>query len=304
MWSVGVTVTTPSSAKVTITANQPAELFDVANWTGNLALTDQTAVGGTLATDLDAIKAEDNDWYGLGLAYNSKAYVQAGAAWVEPNLKLFAYNSSDTACGDGSSTTDVMAAIKASAYFKTFGLYSGNELLSYSGFAWICEELPFAPGSSTFALKTLRGVPVDNAVTTTQQGIILGKNGNVYEAVAGFNVTNPGKSAAGEYVDIAFGRDWLIARLKERVFGLLVAVRKVPYTDTGVDLVVSGVKAQLQDGITATFLAADPAPVVTAPKVKDIAQSDRANRLLPNVTFSATLAGAIQAVNISGTISV
>ncbi len=168
----------------------------------------------------------------------------------------------------------------------------------------MAEGLPWAPGSSTFAFKTPRTVPVDSAVSSTQEGIILGKHANTFTEVAGFNITNPGKSAAGEYVDIAFGRDWLEARLKERVFGLLVSVRKVPYTDTGVDLVTSGVHAQLQDGVTSTFLAADPAPTVVAPKVKDVSTADRANRLLPDVSFSAHIAGAIQAVEIVGTISV
>jgi hypothetical protein len=41
-----------------------------------------------------------------------------------------------------------------------------------------------------------------------------------------------------------------------------------------------------------------------APKVKDVSSADRANRVLPDVTFSATLAGAIHAVEILGTISV
>lgn len=304
-WSVGVAVTVPGNANVTITANQPGELFDVANWTNKtLSLFDGTLVAGTLGTDLDAIAAEDNDWYGLGLEYNSKAYVKDAATWAEPNKKLFFYNTSDTACGDNSSTTDVMASLKSSAYFRSSGLYSGVQLLCYSGIAWMAEGLPWPPGSSTFAFKTLRGVPVDTAVSTTQEGVILGKNGNTYTNVAGFNITNPGKSAAGEYIDIAFGRDWLEARMKERVFGSLVSVRKLPFTQVGVDKVVADVKAQLQDGIAATFLSPDPAPVVTAPKVADVSTADRANRTLPDVTFSATLAGAIQAVEISGTISV
>lgn len=302
--SLAVTVTTPGSANVTITTNTPGVLFDVRNWTSSLLLSDTTAVAGTLATDLAAIAAEDNDWYGLGLAYNSKAYVQAAAAWVETAKKLFFYSTSDTACGDNSSTTDVMYLLKASAYFRTGGLYSGVALLGYSGIAWLAEGLPWPPGSSTFALKTLAGVPVDSAVSTTQNGVILGKNGNTYTEVAGENITNPGKSAAGEYLDIAFGRDWLEARMQERVFGTLRSVRKVPYTDTGVDMVVASVKAQLEDGVDATYLAADPAPTVQAPRVADVSPTNRANRLLPDVTFDAHLAGAIQAVQITGRISV
>ncbi len=293
----------PSSTTLLIAATDADARFEIKSTT-NVVLSSKLPVNTTLSGDLDAISLADNDFYGLALASNSKTEILAAAAWAETAKKLFCYNTSDTACGDSGSTTDVMYALKALSYFRTFGLYNGVKLLSYGGAAWLGEELPFAPGSSTFALKTLSGVPADSAVTPTQEGVILGKHGNTYTAVAGFNITNPGKSAAGEYVDITFGRDWLEARMKERVFGLLVSARKVPFTNTGVGLVVSGVKAQLQDGVTATFLAADPAPVVLAPLVKDISIANRANRILPDITFSATLAGAIQAVEISGVISV
>jgi hypothetical protein len=145
---------------------------------------------------------------------------------------------------------------------------------------------------------------VDTSISSTQEGVVKGKHGNTYTEVAGFNITNPGKVASGEFIDVVFGRDALQARIQEAVFAVLVSVRKVPYTDTGVDMVVAAVKGVLATFVTSGFLAADPAPVVVAPKVKDVAQSDRANRLLPDVDFSATLAGAIQAVEISGRISV
>jgi hypothetical protein len=42
---------------------------------------------------------------------------------------------------------------------------------------------------------------------------------------------------------------------------------------------------------------------VTAPKVADIDPADRAARLLPDVQFSATLASAIHAVEITGSLT-
>ena len=57
-------------------------------------------------------------------------------------------------------------------------------------------------------------------------------------------------------------------------------------------------------GILDGGLAADPAPVVTAPKVADVAAADKVARRLPDIDFTATLAGAVHEVVISGVISV
>ena len=118
------------------------------------------------------------------------------------------------------------------------------------------------------------------------------------------NVTTFGITASGEYVDITRFIDWLDARIKERIFGVLANNAKVPYTDAGVDLMRGQVLAQLQQGITAGGLAADPAPTVQAPLVADIDPADKANRNLPDITFQATLAGAIHQLEISGVLSV
>ncbi len=302
--ALGVTTSTPGSANVTVTANVPGALFNVKNRSANLTLGDTTAAPAAISTDLSTLSTTDPDWYGLVLDSNSKAEIVAAAAWVETQLKVLAYHTADSACGSSGSTTDVMASLQTSNYFRTFGLFDGSELDSGGGAAWIGEEFPFAPGSGTYALKNLKAVTVDSTLTPTTEGVIKGKNGNTYTRVAGFNLTNPGKTAAGEYIDIAIGRDCLATRLKERVFGALASVRKVPFTDAGVDIITTQVRAVLQDFIDVGFLAASPAPIVTAPKVADVSVANKANRLLPDVSFSATLAGAIQATVIGGTISV
>ena len=64
------------------------------------------------------------------------------------------------------------------------------------------------------------------------------------------------------------------------------------------------VREILDLGITQGILAADPAPTITVLKVADVSQADKANRNLPDITFNATLAGAIHKVTVRGTVSV
>lgn len=74
-------------------------------------------------------------------------------------------------------------------------------------------------------------------------------------------------------------------------------------TDSGIASIKNVLKAQLQQGVDRGVLASDPAPVVTAPRAADVSPVDKANRLLPDVKFQATIAGAVHAVQIRGIVS-
>jgi len=68
-----------------------------------------------------------------------------------------------------------------------------------------------------------------------------------------------------------------------------------------VSLVLGAVRAVLTAAVTASVLA--PGFTVTAPKVAAVSSADKALRTLPDVTFQATLAGAIHNLTITGRVS-
>jgi len=78
----------------------------------------------------------------------------------------------------------------------------------------------------------------------------------------------------------------------------------VPFTNAGIGVVEAEVNAVMRLCVNNTILAEDPAPVVTVPLVSAVSTTDKSNRLLPDVTFTGTLAGAIHATEVSGTVSV
>ena len=96
----------------------------------------------------------------------------------------------------------------------------------------------------------------------------------------------------------------MTSRIQEFVYSVLVNSNKVPYTDAGITAIESEVKRALQLGISNNFIANDPAPTVTVPKAANVPPNDKAQRILRNVRFQATLAGAIHAINITGTVTV
>lgn len=266
-----------------------------------LELRDMTLDPGIVA-DLAAVIAADDDWYGLVIDSNSEAEILAVAADIEARRKVFAAHTADTRVKVAAETGDVGSDLEASAYARTF-LAWNNDTLSYIGAAWLGKILPLDPGSATWAFKTLAGSTVD-ALTETEISALDGKTVNHYTQIAGINVTRYGKMSGGEFIDITHGIDWLTARLKERIFAVIANNAKLPYTDASVDMIKAQIYAQLQQGVDRNFLAGTPAPLVTAPKVADVSALDKLARLLPDVEFSATLAGAIHKVDISGTLSV
>jgi hypothetical protein len=105
-------------------------------------------------------------------------------------------------------------------------------------------------------------------------------------------------------VDITRFVDWLKSELQINIFGLLVNNPKVPFTDAGIDAVRSTILGVMQEGIDSGGLAESPKPIVSCPTAASVDSTNKAARNLPNVTFSATLAGAIHATTITGTLSV
>ena len=294
--------TTNNSTYVQSTA-VAGSLFAYNELNADLELTDVTADPG-IATDLAAIQLYDSDWYALCIDSNSEAEIKAAQAYLETLEKIGAYNTADAGARQSVITNDILSDLKALAYVRCVAIYSGD-FDGYAGAAWLGRMLPQNPGRATWAYKTLTGVAVDT-LNINETAAIKAKNGNYYVATAGLNLTEDGRTPDGIFIDITTGRDWLTARLRERVVSLLANALKIPYTDDGVAMMYLQVDAQLKEGQSPAYgyLATDPAYVITVPKVADVSASDRANRLLPDVNFSATLQGAIHKVEITGVVSV
>lgn len=297
---------TAAAGVVTIVRNPLGGLNDVTNWTNNIAVKDNTPDPG-IAADLAAVKAADNDWYGLVLDSNSKAEILSAAAWAEANKKIFSCNTSDTEVTDQAITNDVASSMKTLQYARTHLLYCGKQLLSFSGAAMMGNVFPFDPGSITWKFKKLPGVPADDdkSLTSGQSTNARNKNCNVYSLIAGIGCTEEGKSPSGEFVDIPHFLDWLSSEIQIRVYSLFINSKKIGFTDLGIEQIKNEVRGALSSGFEVGGLATAPAPGdVTAPAATATVTIDRAARKLTPVKFKGRLAGAIHTVEFKGTLSV
>lgn len=298
--AVGITATDLTTA-VRLKASSAGQHFAAAAQDLSLLSAQQTHADPGIATDLAAILLENSDWYGLTLSTGGKAEIIAAAAWVEANKKLGAFSSQDAdILGSGSS--DVASTVKTANDFRSWVQYGTRASFEHGAAAAMGKAFPYDPGSITFKFLKLASVTADR-LTATHITNATNKNAMFFTDYGGVNITAEGKTAAGEFVDVIRDRDWFESRLQTRVFAVLTNNPKTPFTDKGIAAVEAEVRGQLTEGIQAGFLSDSPAPIVSVPLASQVNPTDKANRLLKTISFTATVAGAIHATKITGTIT-
>lgn len=255
------------------------------------------------------LEYESKDWYGFFIGSRTLADLEEVADWAESNKKIFFISDDDANIVDASG--DIAEYIETNNYDRSSVMYHPLADLTandpYVEAAWSSLMFTYEPGEATWCHKQLAGVSAYN-LTTAQKDTALGKNCNLFQEIAGVDVTRFGTVGSGEYIDIIRGTDWLEARIQERVFTVLINVAKVPFTDSGIQLVVAEVEAALQEAVDINLIAPPDEDGnngfnVTFPRAADVDAADKAARLLPDIDFTAVYAGAVHKTQINGTIS-
>ena len=259
-----------------------------------------------IATDLTAIyNANPGGWYGLILDSNSATEIEAAAAWVESNGKLFPAPSSDTLVGRnnlGGDSTSVGYVIENDAYTRTGVLFLQNSNMSYEGAALLGRMLPTVPGSATWAYKTLASVSADSSLPPGWDANCFSKQANVYTPLAGVNCTQYGTVGSGSFFDTTLFIDWLKNAIQIALLTLFLNNAKIPFDADGIGMVAATIMAVLKQGERQGGLVPGMSQVQT-PLKSNIASANISARNLPNVTFTAVLAGAIHTTTINGNLT-
>lgn len=295
---VGLTAT-DNTGSLNADADTLGDLFDFTAIAG-LAVLDQSVDPGVVA-DLTAIRAFDSDFYGVTLDSNSKLEIAPAAAWAEAETLIFGAESSDDEVLQDTAG-NIAETLEVAAYDRTFLLWSGTVLSGAAG-AWIGDRFPADPGASTWKFKQLTGIARD-AHSTTAIANLRSNNANFYIARASINVTCDGTMASGRFIDITRTSDALIDQLQVEIFTLQVNLAKIPYTNASVSLAKSVIRGVIREFQGSSALDPETAPIIEAPLVEDVSTIDRGNRLLPDIEFSARIAGAIHEFQITGVLTI
>jgi hypothetical protein len=282
-------------------------IFKVADWDGV----------DDIKETLSGIKDVDNQWYGLIIDDISKrASFLDAADWCVDNKKFMFAVDNIASMLESSDTTSVAGTINTVGKSKACCLY--NEVArtdtsesSYADVAFASAILGRTIGSYTGEFKTLSGMTTDNLLEADRLNL-YGKNAVVFNELYGRDVVqnarvldsttyDPATGIGGEWIDIEIGLDWLEARMTEAVVKILINSEKVPYTAEGISLLKSAVSQILQIAKDRGFLSDY---VVKSERAEDQSTEDRQARIYNGISWTATLAGAIHATTINGTVEV
>ncbi len=162
------------------------------------------------------------------------------------------------------------------------------------------------PGSVNWRHLMLNGIS-EPGYTATERATL--ENGNVmtyWKNPVGLLVTTGGMATSGFWGDLQRAIDYLVASIRERIWDALSQKDKIPYDDTGIQYLASLVIQALEIAtgdpyyIVAQDLDGNGLYQVRPPRRKDIDPLDVKNRILPNLPFVATAAGAINKVVVNG----
>lgn len=269
------------------------------------------SVTETISQTMAAIQSYDNDWYGWVLASRVPADILAAADWTESVRKLFGTAIAEAGAYNPESTTDTGYLLYNGNYYRTFWFYHKDAASDFPEAAVMARCFAILPGGETWANKKLAGVTTDG-LTETQYNAITKKNGNTFERFRNVSITQNGKVAAGEWIDVIRFRDWLQEEITVNVFNALVNNDKIPYTDEGIAIIEAQIRQALELGTRRGGIA----PIeydedgnqnfgytINVPLSSSISANQKATRALQDVSFTARLAGAIHVVEITGSLT-
>lgn len=260
----------------------------------------------TIGEALQAISDETNEWYALAITSRAIADQTAAAQYVQTLRKMSGYASDDAEMKNPASVDDLAFNFDALSLSRSYTAYNekaeNTTAKRFPECAWFGRVLPALPGSITWKFKTLAGQIASN-LTGTERTSLRTKHSNYYNEVGGVDIMEEGWMADGSFIDEIRGVDWIHARMQEAIFARLVNLPKIPYTNAGVDIIVTEMRAVLTRAENQGILTPGFS-VITKPDVRDIPFNDRASRVLPDLKFSAVLQGAIHEIKINGVVTV
>ena len=265
----------------------------------------------SIAENMANIAGADTDFYGIILASRKQDDILAMADWAETQTKLFVTAIAEVGAKNAEVTADTGALLMEGNYYRTAWYYHADAETDFPDAAIMSRCFTVLPGGETWANKRLSAVTTD-VLKEHEYKAIIGKNGNTFEKFRNISITQNGKVAAGEWIDVIRFRDWLVETIQTEEFTMLINRDKLPYTDSGIALVESTLNSVLALGQRRGGIAPveydeegnkNTGYVITVPKASSISANVKAQRVLRDVTFTARLAGAIHVVEITGSLT-
>lgn len=278
---------------------------------------DAVSAPDALIQTIEQFRADvDNDWYLLLTDRDEDEFVMA--------LAKFAEASEPTEAELGAGVEDHRKFYMGQTTNKKFACNTARAAVIYTDPEFISEEpdasytgnvAPFYPNSVTWKFKR----PQDgNAATSEGTKLIslpklkererneLAENHvNYLTEEYKRQYVKEGVCLNGEFIDIVLGGDWIAKRMRDLLYDILLANATINYGDDGFGLIATAVLQALAEATDLGIIARDSESkkgvfTVNIPKYAESTEEQRRNRVMPDITWEALLAGAVHQVKSKG----
>lgn len=298
------------TARLLIEAVDPATQFLRVFVQAGSPITNQASASDTPATFIKNIVESDNDWYFVALEDRTPAVVSALATEIGAMTKLFFTATDEFTALQGSvleTTTDWVAELAKEKSPRVSVLWHQDAANDYPEMAYIAYGAPYDAGSISWGNAQLTGVgystqPSGRPLNSGQKSALETRNCNYIDYDGGLNIVRHGKVSSGEWIDVIRGRDWLQSDLTISLRDLLVNQKggKITYDDRGITRIRQVIETSLERAVSRNFLESYK---VVVPRASTISVQDKRDRILKGVTFTGILAGAIDDVDLKGSVA-
>lgn len=255
----------------------------------------------------------DNDWYYLLTDKDEDEYVIALAKFAEASepseaeLGAGVEDHRKFYMGQTSNKAFVCNTARAAVIYADADNLNEEPDASYTG-----NVGPFYPTSVTWKFKR----PQDGNASTTklitlplltdgERETLLENHVNFLTEEYKRQYVKDGTCLNGEFIDVVLGGDWIAKRMRDLLYDILLENANINYGDDGFGMIGTAVLQALAEATDLNIIARDPESktgvfTVVIPKYAESTEDQRRNRVMPDITWEARLAGAVHQVKTKG----
>lgn len=297
-------------ARLLIKTVDADNIFVKASVATNSPITNQASPMDNPSDFIRRIREYDDTWYFVALEERNSQTIIDLSTLIGATRKMFFTATSLQTATQGTvltTATDWVAQLAKDKHPRVVVLWHHTAESDYPEMAYIGYGAPYDAGSISWSNAQLDGVGYSQQVNgrplnAGQKAALETRNCNYVDYDGGLSVVRHGKVSKGEWIDIVRGADWLQYDLTTSLRDLLVNQKggKITYDDRGITRVRQVIESSLERAVARNFLESY---TVNVPRARDISVELKRNRLLKDVSFSGILAGAIDDVNLQGSVA-
>lgn len=265
------------------------------------------------------VEASDVDPSFLGISLHKKwrdsVDAEDVADYAESSQRIFFNVSNNILSLVASDSTHIIAKLNEKALERSISMFSRrpDEYVDCA-VAGRAFQVDFRGNNTTITLhlKVMKMITVEK-LKQSEYAALRSHNGNAVIDIAGVYVFSDSFMASGHFFDTIHGTTWLKAQIENNLFNRLYATTtKIPYTDTGIQMLRESIEQALDQGVYNGLIGAGTHPdgryfgsgyLVNHLSTADVPYADKASRIYKGFTFEALGAGALHQAVISGNFS-